>query len=310
MKNNEEDILEFLKDISYSNNYDDNIETLKKFDMFLKELNIKLNFEEISIILDNSKLLNDIISIVVKSNINIIELGNINKIFNSYNLNLLLKAYCMLNDINTEKIYTNEEIISKIEKISSSKTIEAKENLKNRKLSKDEELDLIKKYKNGDEKALKILVERNYRLVVSIVLKYNNQNVEFDDLIQEGNIGLIKAIKKFDIKRKTRLSTYATWWIRHEIKIFIIDNSRIIRLPYGNHEIINKIKYVTNDFYIKNSRKPTIEELSEILDISKVTIENVLKNFLSTQTCSLKKFKNLKMMSKLILKDLFQIMFL
>lgn len=174
MKNNEEDILEFLKDISYSNNYDDNIETLKKFDMFLKELNIKLNFEEISIILDNSKLLNDIISIVVKSNINIIELGNINKIFNSYNLNLLLKAYCMLNDINTEKIYTNEEIISKIEKISSSKTIEAKENLKNRKLSKDEELDLIKKYKNGNEKALKILVERNYRLVVSIVLKYNN----------------------------------------------------------------------------------------------------------------------------------------
>lgn len=174
MKNNEEDILEFLKDISYSNNYDDNIETLKKFDMLLKELNIKLNFEEISIILDNSKVLNDIISIVVKSNINIIELGNINKIFNSYNLNLLLKAYCMLNDINTEKIYTNEEIISKIEKISSSKTIEAKENLKNRKLSKDEELDLIKKYKNGDEKALKILVERNYRLVVSIVLKYNN----------------------------------------------------------------------------------------------------------------------------------------
>ena len=61
-------------------------------------------------------------------------------------------------------------------------------------------------------------------------------------------------------------------------------------MPYGNHEIINKIKYVTNDFYIKNSRKPTIEELSEILDISKVTIENVLKNFLSTQTCSLKKF--------------------
>ena len=174
MKNNEEDILGFLKDISYSNNYDDNIETLKKFDMLLKELNIKLNFEEISIILDNSKVLNDIISIVVKSNINIIELGNINKIFNSYNLNLLLKAYCMLNDINTEKIYTNEEIISKIEKISSSKTIEAKENLKNRKLSKDEELDLIKKYKNGDEKALKILVERNYRLVVSIVLKYNN----------------------------------------------------------------------------------------------------------------------------------------
>ena len=77
----------------------------------------------------------------------------------------------MLNDINTEKIYTNEEIISKIEKISSSKTIEAKENLKNRKLSKDEELDLIKKYKNGDEKALKILVERNYRLVVSISFK-------------------------------------------------------------------------------------------------------------------------------------------
>lgn len=81
-------------------------------------------------------------------------------------------------------------------------------------------------------------------------------------------------------------------------------------MPYGNHEIINKIKYATNDFYIKNSRKPTIEELSEILDISKVTIENVLKNFLSTQTCSLKKFQNLKMMRKLILKDLFQIMFL
>ncbi|HIX65411.1 MAG TPA: sigma-70 family RNA polymerase sigma factor, partial [Candidatus Anaerotruncus excrementipullorum] len=134
-------------------------------------------------------------------------------------------------------------------------------------LSADEEVELAVRMSQGDAQARKRLSEANLRLVVSIAKRYVGRGMQFLDLIQEGNLGLIKAVEKFDHTKGFKFSTYATWWIRQAITRAIADQARTIRIPVHMVETINKVKKVSSQLLHKNGHEPTAEEISAELDM-------------------------------------------
>ena len=139
-------------------------------------------------------------------------------------------------------------------------------------LTAEEEIDLAIRIEEGDESARKKLAESNLRLVVSIAKRYVGRGMSFLDLIQEGNLGLIKAVEKFDYTKGFKFSTYATWWIRQAITRAIADQARTIRIPVHMVETINKVKKTASKLLHENGREPTDEEIAEKLDM---TVEKV-----------------------------------
>ena len=134
-------------------------------------------------------------------------------------------------------------------------------------LSYDEELELAQKILDGDEEAKKKLTESNLRLVVSIAKKYVGRGMSFLDLIQEGNMGLIKAVEKFDYTKGYKFSTYATWWIRQAITRSIADQARTIRIPVHMVETINRLLRTSRHLLQQNGREPTPQELADEMDM-------------------------------------------
>lgn len=144
-------------------------------------------------------------------------------------------------------------------------------------LSPEEEIELATRMGQGDEYAKKRLSEANLRLVVSIAKRYVGRGMQFLDLIQEGNLGLIKAVEKFDHTKGFKFSTYATWWIRQAITRAIADQARTIRIPVHMVETINKVKKVTSQLLHKNGHEPTAEEISTELDMPVDKVREIMR---------------------------------
>lgn len=144
-------------------------------------------------------------------------------------------------------------------------------------ISAEEEVELARRIKNGDQQALERLTTANLRFVVSVAKQYQNQGISLPDLINEGNIGLIKAAKRFDETRGFKFISYAVWWIRQAICQAIADQSRIVRLPLNQVGTINKVKKEIARLEQMYQRAPTIEEISDAMDLSVDKVNEILK---------------------------------
>lgn len=145
-------------------------------------------------------------------------------------------------------------------------------------ITADEEVELALKIKKGDNKALDALVSANLRFVVSVAKQYQGQGLKLSDLINEGNLGLVKAAKRFDETRGFKFISYAVWWIRQSIMQALAEQSRIVRLPLNKIGSINKIRKIYARLEQNEQRMPTNKEIAKQLDMSEIEVEQSLKN--------------------------------
>ena len=177
----------------------------------------------------------------------------------------------------TQDISVEELTLSKDVKINDPVRMYLKEIGRINLLTSDEEIEYARRAIDGDEEAKKMLAESNLRLVVSIAKRYVGRGMLFLDLIQEGNIGLMKAVDKFDPTKGYKFSTYATWWIRQAITRAIADQARTIRVPVHMVETINKLSRVQRQLTQELNREPTDEEIAKKLDIPVEKVREVYK---------------------------------
>lgn len=144
-------------------------------------------------------------------------------------------------------------------------------------LTTEEEVELAQRIRKGDKKALERLTKANLRFVVSVAKQYQNQGLSLPDLINEGNVGLIKAAEKFDETRGFKFISYAVWWIRQSILQAIAEQSRIVRLPLNQVGSVNKISKELNKFEQEHERKPSVDEIAERVDLPEDKIADALK---------------------------------
>ena len=144
-------------------------------------------------------------------------------------------------------------------------------------ISAEEEVELARRIKTGDRKALEKLTKANLRFVVCVAKQYQNQGLSLPDLINEGNIGLLKAAEKFDETRGFKFISYAVWWIRQSILQAIAEQGRVVRLPLNQVGSVNRINKVLSKFEQENERRPSVDEIADKTDLPHEKIEDVLK---------------------------------
>ena len=143
-------------------------------------------------------------------------------------------------------------------------------------LTAEEEVELAQRIKNGDQKALERLTRANLRFVVSVAKQYQNQGLTLSDLINEGNMGLLKAAERFDETRGFKFISYAVWWIRQSILQAISEQSRIVRLPLNQVGSVNKINREINKFEQAHERRPSVEEIADNIDLPQEKIDEAM----------------------------------
>ena len=225
---------------------------------------------------------------MAKKKKNVLEAAAINDAFRDMNLqpDMMEKVYDFLEKNNVDVIGVMEDIpdegdldLSLPEGISIDDPVRMylKEIGKVPLLSADEEIELAQRMEKGDESAKKRLAEANLRLVVSIAKRYVGRGMQFLDLIQEGNMGLIKAVEKFDYRKGYKFSTYATWWIRQAITRAIADQARTIRIPVHMVETINKLIRVSRQLLQEYGRDPSPEEIADEMEMPVSKVREIMK---------------------------------
>lgn len=248
--------------------YKTNINLLKNFQIFLQTYNCYLNIDELKSLIKNNDNLKSSIEVVYNKNKQDIVLGKINKIFNDEFIKTLIKLYCLLNKID---ILTNDFNINNFNTSNSkldSLDIYFNGIGKYNELTHDEEVELFKKIEQGDKEAREIIIKHNLKLVVNIAKKNHGICLGFEDLIQEGNIGLMKAIDKFDYRKGFKFSTYATYLIDSTIKREIAKKGRIIKLSDGKHWSIYSYKKTIEVLSYELNREPSNLEIANKMGLS------------------------------------------
>ncbi len=248
------------------------LKNIKSLVNYLSSNDITLDYEEASYVLSHSKVLMDIMDFIVKNNI---DLPN-----NNESIENIFLAYDLLKK-EDENVFSSDyyELHSKNKDLDLLKLyMDSLPPL----LTPEEEKKYAIMAKNGSEEAKKILVECNLRLVISIAKRYTNKGLSLSDLIQEGNIGLMEAVERFDYTVGAKLSTYATWWIRQAIRRSISGSSKAIRIPDHRYDLIIKMTAVEKRLTSEFGRKPTDEEIANELHITLDTLRDVRMHEVST----------------------------
>ncbi len=267
------------KNIKPQNKYQDNIISFEKIVNFFHDFDCFPPPNLLIELIDKNDTLNKILQDVVENNLEILQKYDIDSKFSDDISKNFIELYCLKNNIEIKKeddiqeedytefitditntVYTDDSVKMYLQEIH--KPI----------LTKEQEKSLALRIRNGDEKAKELFIERNLRLVIKVARKYTGNGISFLDLIQEGNLGLIKAVDKFDVTKGYKFSTYATCWIRQSIQRSLGNKSRNIRLPVHLYEKVKKYELLKKELSLKFNREPTFEELSKKMRVSIDTI--------------------------------------
>lgn len=277
--------------IKYSDDYVDCLKNLEKISKEIDEHNVNMDF--CIKLINNNKILNSILQVIANKILLLIRSNSLDEVFKNKTQVALIEAYATINNIGTEE-FTGENLDQTYDVDSyinnSGKDIDIVKvylaELPERPTPKEEK-ELMYKILKGDEKARKEFIEKNLRLVVSIAKNYMNRGLEFLDLVQEGNLGLIRAVDGFDMERTNKFSTYATYWIKQSITRAIANTGKIIRIPVCKNDELNKFNCVKREIEDKYNRPSTIEELTQKLNMSKDKIKELSIIQLGQNTVSL-----------------------
>ena len=252
------------KNINFGETHDSKIKSLKEIANFFKDLDYFPSLNFYSKILEENTFINSTIKDIVSNNISLIKKGEFDSISDDNIIISFIESYCLKNNIETEENYKELYRATPTDEEYDVDTITYYLNSLPDTLTKEEEQELAYRILEGDKKAKDIFSQRNLRLVVSIAKKFIGRGVDFEDLIQDGNIGLMKAIDKFDVTKGYKFSTYATWWIRQEINRAIIKNHNNIGVPvYFYERNIKRYLQALENLKIKLKRTPSFKEISE-----------------------------------------------
>lgn len=246
-----------------------------------QKINSDISDDEILEILEKKSKLNDLLELSIKDYVidEFINKDKFEKFYNSitnHTIKMFIKNYIIYKDYSIEDTEEEIDIDFEIEDTRSNSYI--KDFSRIPVLTPEKEKELLEKYKSGDKRARDILIESNLRLVASIAKSYVGRGIDFPDLIQEGTIGLMEALDRFEMDKNLKLSTYATWWIKCMIRKAIYNTNETIRIPSNLNVKINKVRIASSIFLKENNGKsPTVEDLVKLTELEESDVRNALK---------------------------------